>query len=169
MKALRHLRLALLLAIITATVGCDQTTKHFARTHLSSIDALSLPAGLGELRLAENPGSFLSLGAALPSGARFAAFTVITGAALLAVFITLCRRPGISGLNFFGLAFITAGGLSNLIDRILRHGRVTDFIYLQLGPAHTGIFNPADVLILLGVALLAFSLMKKPTPSANET
>ncbi len=59
---------------------------------------------------------------------------------------------------------IIGGGIGNLIDRIMRDGRVTDFIYLEAGPLHTGIFNVADMAITIGVMwLLVSSLLPRAT------
>jgi signal peptidase II len=60
-----------------------------------------------------------------------------------------------SGPALLGLAFFVAGGASNLADRLAR-GTVTDFINVGVGPLRTGIFNVADVAIMLGAALVAF-------------
>ena len=60
-----------------------------------------------------------------------------------------------SGLALLGLAFFVAGGASNLADRLAR-GTVTDFINVGVGSLRTGIFNVADVAIMLGAALVAF-------------
>ena len=51
---------------------------------------------------------------------------------------------------------VWAGGMSNLIDRIGRDGLVTDFIFIRIGPFHSGIFNLADVIIMIGVAVVAY-------------
>jgi signal peptidase II len=55
---------------------------------------------------------------------------------------------------------VLAGGTSNLIDRITRAGNVTDFITLRLGPFQTGIFNVADVIIMMGIGLLIFAAVR---------
>jgi signal peptidase II len=54
-----------------------------------------------------------------------------------------------------GLTLLAAGGASNWADRVV-HGRVIDFMNVGIGPLRTGIFNVADVAIMLGVALLLF-------------
>ncbi len=59
--------------------------------------------------------------------------------------------------TFLGLALVSAGGISNLIDRLARHGQVTDFMVVQIGPFHTGIFNVADFAVALGVFLALVS------------
>src|ERR1035438_9878929 len=58
----RAIRLGAILLVLVCTVGCDQATKHFARTELSQMAPQALPGGFVELTLAENPGAFLSLG-----------------------------------------------------------------------------------------------------------
>ena len=56
--------------------------------------------------------------------------------------------------NFlFGYLLILGGGVSNLIDRLIR-GCVVDFIDLKIWPS----FNLADSVITIGVAVLAFGM-----------
>ncbi len=89
------------------------------------------PAGAGpgdsRNRYVENRGGFLSAGANLPPTVRTA----------------------------IGLALFLAGGASNWIDRVVR-GSVIDFLNVGIGPVRTGVFNVADVAIMLGVAIIAF-------------
>ena len=165
MNVSRKLRLAILLLVLTCTVGCDQVTKHAARRHLGESRIVLLPGGFGELRLAENPGAFLSFGAALPPGLRVGVFTIGVGVGLMALAIYLVARARWSRRTFFGLALVMAGGVSNLIDRITQEGLVTDFITLRLGPLHTGVFNVADVLVMAGLGLLLFAHWKARTSS----
>lgn len=54
-----------------------------------------------------------------------------------------------------GLSFIIAGGISNLIDRIFRHG-VIDFVRLPFFPA----FNLADLAIVIGSIFLIIDLLR---------
>lgn len=157
MNLSRRLRLAVLLLALTCTVGCDQVTKHVARVRLREGLIVALPGGLGELWLAENPGAFLSLGAALPPAVRTGVFTIGTGAGLIALAIYLVARARWSRWTFFGLASVTAGGVSNLIDRVTQAGLVTDFITLRLGPLHTGVFNVADMMVMAGMGLLVLA------------
>ncbi len=160
----RRLRLGVLLLLLATTVGCDQTTKHFARTQLGAFGSVNIPGGFGELRLAENPGSFLSLGASLPQASRLVILTLGVGLGLLALLAYLAANSRLNWLSFVGLALVWAGGTSNLIDRVMRDGLVTDFVLLRVGPLQTGIFNAADTIILVGIGLLMWSLRKAPTP-----
>jgi signal peptidase II len=52
-----------------------------------------------------------------------------------------------------GVALFVAGGASNLLDRIT-YGKVVDFMNVGLGPLRTGIFNVADMAIMLGAAIV---------------
>ncbi len=59
------------------------------------------------------------------------------------------------------MAFITGGGLSNLLDRLIGDGGVTDFMIVGTGYLQTGIFNLADVFILSGSFVLGFHLFRR--------
>src|SRR5262245_59054786 len=115
----RKLRLVCFMFLLACTVGCDQTSKHFARAQLSKSDSFAVSGGLIELRLAENPGSFLSLGALLPNPARFILFTLGVGAGLVALATYLFSRTRLELWSFIGLSLVLAGGMSNLLDRLL--------------------------------------------------
>ncbi len=55
---------------------------------------------------------------------------------------------------------LSEGG--NLLDRVLHHGRVIDFMNLGIGNLRTGIFNVADVFITAGIVLvLSLSLRQQ--------
>jgi signal peptidase II len=144
-------RLALLM-LITATVGCDRVTKHFAEATLAQAPAHSFLADTVRLEYFENTGAFLSLGAGWPVEVRTGLFTAGTALLLLAVVVTAIRRRW-SGLARVGLVVFVSGGASNLIDRAVR-GSVIDFMNIGVGPLRTGIFNVADVAIMLGVAIV---------------
>lgn len=162
---LRTLALRLgLAATIVATVGCDRVTKHVATAALAGRPARSLLADTVRLAYVQNEGGFLSLGADLPEAARTSLFVVATGLLLLAL-VAYGIRLRWSGWAAFGLALFVAGGVSNWVDRVL-HGSVIDFINVGVGPLRTGVFNVADVAIMLGVAIVLISEFTRP---ANRT
>jgi signal peptidase II len=145
-------RLALFL-LIMATIGCDRVTKHFAAATLINVPTQSFLLDTVRLEYSENTGAFLSLGANWPAAARTGLFTVGNGILLLAVVLAAARGRW-SGPTLFGAAVFVAGGASNVADRIIR-GSVIDFLNVGIGPLRTGIFNVADVAIMLGVVLVA--------------
>ena len=171
-RALRWLAVFLVLA---STVGCDQAAKHFARSQLSQAVPATLPGGFLELTLTENPGAFLSWGASLPPAVRGGLLTAGVSVGLALLLAYLLRAVSLRWPAFLGLVLLWAGGMSNLLDRFLRDGRVTDFILLRAGPLHTGVFNLADIAIIAGIAILIFSFRQSsesnpsaPTPSSQS-
>ena len=80
------------------------------------------------------------------------ALTAFALAAVIAVVIVWARRRRATPLEHAGFAMITAGAIGNGLDRWMR-GYVVDFIHVHFWP----VFNVADVLIVAGVALLAFA------------
>jgi signal peptidase II len=141
-----------LFAVVVTTIGCDQVSKHMASAHLTDGARQSYLGDSVRLEYSENTGAFLSLGASLPWWARTALFSVGTGFVLIGcVVAAFTRRFRLVAL--LGLWLLFAGGLSNLVDRVV-HGRVVDFLNVGIGPVRTGIFNIADMAIMLGVALL---------------
>ena len=157
----QKLRLVVMLFVLGCTVGCDQTTKHIARSKLGERGFIILPGGFGEFRLAENPGAFLSLGASLPKSLRVTIFTITAGVGLFGLLAYLVFGGQLRWLIFIGLGLACAGGLSNLIDRITQHGLVSDFIFIRIGPFHTGVFNVADAVIMIGGAVVACDFWRR--------
>src|SRR5215471_15262259 len=152
----RRKRIALVLVMLVACVGCDQGTKALARNHLRGSDGMSFLADTVRLDYTENEGAFLSLGASLPGPWRAAIFTVGCSAAIAALlsYTLFAARGGY--FQILGLSLICAGGIGNLIDRWI-HGYATDFLNVGIGPVRTGIFNVADVALLAGCLVVLWS------------
>ena len=150
-------RLLLVLAILFSCIGCDQATKSVAKAYLSETHAVVLLGDTVRLQVAKNYGAFLSLGSSFGEQSRGMLLSVVVGlvlAALLAyLFISKPQNP-VVGVS---IALIVGGGVSNLIDRLRYGGYVVDFLNVGIGPVRTGIFNVADMAIMAGVVLWAFS------------
>jgi len=146
--------LALTLAVLS-TIGCDRVTKHAAATFLSGLPSRSYLGDTVRLGYVENTGGFLSLGAELPSVVRTGLFTVGTGL-LLCMLAFIAIRHKWDRISTLGLALFVAGGTSNWIDRVAR-GSVVDFLDVGVGPVRTGVFNLADVAIMLGAGMIAIA------------
>lgn len=136
-------------SVISALVLIDQITKYIARNYL--VQEHHYLGGLLQLHLAENTGAFLSLGASWNPTVRFLFFSAGVSVFLLTVVWQLRKlRPR---TEEWGLILLLAGGIGNLIDRVYKNS-VTDFLFVDLGFVHTGIFNIADMVIVASVALL---------------
>jgi signal peptidase II len=150
-------RLLALIGVLFVSVGCDRATKTLAQQHLRATEPLSFFDGIVQLHYAENPGAFLSLGAALPAAAQGGIFIGVVALLLvgLGIFVLKQRNTVHPGV-LVAFALFLGGGLGNLIDRITNDGRVIDFMIVGVGPLRTGIFNVADMAIMAGVVLVAF-------------
>ena len=137
---------------IAATVSCDRATKHIAATTLVGAPSQSFLADTVRLQYVENTGGFLSLGATLPPIVRTGIFTVATGLMLFGM-VVIAIRSRWTGWRAVGVTLFVAGGLSNWIDRVVR-GSVVDFLNVGIGSLRTGIFNVADVAVMLGIGVL---------------
>ena len=142
----------LLLLALAATIGCDQVTKRMATSSLAGTSGRSYLGGVVRVSYVENTGGFLGLGAELPPAARTAIFTGATGIMLVGM-IAIAIRERLQGWPLLGATLFLAGGASNWVDR-LANGRVVDFLNVGIGPLRTGIFNVADMALMLGGALL---------------
>ena len=149
-------RLAMV-AVALFCVGCDQASKRVAAEVLKGEETRSFLGDMFRLTYAENSGAFLGLGGGWPEPLRWLAFT---GAALLVVaaglvwVVSQTRQPQRQVLAVWAMVLVSAGGAGNLVDRLARDGRVIDFMNLGLGSVRTGIFNVADVQIMVGLGLL---------------
>jgi signal peptidase II len=146
-------RLILLILVVAGNVGCDQVTKNLAREQLDYGSTISIIDPFLTLVKVENTGAFLSLGNGLPESFRVGLLIFLPCLILIIVFIYAMRSNNISRVGILGLGFIVGGGVGNMIDRIL-FGSVTDFLHMDFVLFRTGIFNAADVSIMVGMFLL---------------
>ncbi len=161
-------RRAALPLLVVAVVALDQWTKQLARAVLPHAPR-EYAGGLLSLLYVENEGAFLSFGATLSHGMRTVIFTGAVGiAVVIALYVLATGR--VKGADAIAVALIASGGIGNLIDRLMRDGRVTDFIYLAAGPVHTGVFNVADMAITGGVIWLLLSgILHKDIPPKDAS
>jgi len=160
-------RFIVVMLTLSCCVGCDQVSKSAARSLLHSGVTESLFADSLRFQLTENPGSFLSLGASLPEQLRFTLFTAAVTVILMGLVCAALFARRLSTARFVALALLAGGGISNLIDRLINDGRVTDFLNVGIGTLRTGIFNLADMAILAGALLLVLRTRTPPAPSAT--
>lgn len=109
-------------------------------------------------RLSMNPGSAFGLFSS-QSGARV--FLSIVGiAAVIGMLIMLKRSRQDQKVLHWALALVAGGAIGNLIDRIY-FGYVTDFVLWQYKTHEWPVFNVADVVLVIGVALMFIDIQKE--------
>jgi signal peptidase II len=151
----------MLLVICLISVGIDQGTKWYAAEYLPKFQMTSYWGDLLRIGYAENTGAFLGLGSGMSDSAKFWIFVCAVGLILSALFIYILRTKTQTAYALASLALIFSGGISNFYDRATNNGAVIDFLNLGFGSLRTGIFNVADMAIMLGVFLLLFAKEQK--------
>jgi signal peptidase II len=154
-------RILALVFILFTAVGCDRATKTMAQTHLSDAPPVTLANGVVRLQYAENPGAFMSFGAALPPAVQHWIFTVLVAVILSGLLIYALRTyHSLHPMALVAVALFLGGGIGNLIDRLINDGRVIDFMNIGIGGLRTGIFNVADMAVTAGVLLIAMYMYR---------
>lgn len=149
----------LLLVFIIST---DQYLKVLARGLLKTSETISLFGDTIRFTLIENHGGFLGIVSSLPENIRFFLLNICVFGLLLVCLAYLFFYKKRCVRHSLPLAFVTGGGISNLLDRLFHSGGVTDFVSIGMGSLRTGIFNLADVYILAGSFVLGFTLFYFP-------
>ena len=148
-----------LFIILFGCIGCDQSTKYSAKYLLEGKETLSYMNDFFRLSYTENKGGFLGLGSSMPENMRRVVFVILVSIFLFAFTLFVIRSRKLNAFAVAACGLIIGGGLSNLIDRIINQGAVIDFMNIGVGSLRTGIFNVADVAIMLG--MLIFMVFKR--------
>jgi signal peptidase II len=156
--------------ILIATLAVDQLSKAWAHAlpvapagcaqpgELLAGRCIGVPRpvvdGYWDWELAYNPGVAFS---AFASAAGHTATRVILAAvaviALIGISLLALRTAPDQRWRRAAYALIAGGALGNLVDRV-RDGAVTDFVRWRIHDHRWPIFNVADAVLLVGVAML---------------
>ena len=163
-------RLLITAVISLFCVGCDQASKQYAANYLPKDHMDTYLYDVVRLGYIENTGAFLGIGSNLSDGHRFLLFSVFAGLLLIALFACLLFSKPASAWSIAGFALILSGGGSNLYDRIVNDGAVIDFLNVGVSFVRTGIFNVADMAIMVGALLVivAGSKISDSKPDVQE-
>jgi len=141
----------------------DQAVKFWVSDTLFGTDVVRFIPGVLSLVNVHNDGaafSFLS-----GQGARIY-FIVATGLFVVLVIIALATNFIRGKFSRWCLVLVAAGGLGNMIDRVI-YGYVQDMFKVEL--FNFAIFNVADVFITVGAILFALSMFfEKPESDLND-
>jgi signal peptidase II len=159
MMPTRFLRTFLIFVILIVNFSCDRISKIVVREHIEDHQAIAFLNDHVTLMKVENTGAFLSLGNSLPDGMRFIFLSIIPLLVLGYGLFFLITHRSISRTTLIGICFVLGGGLGNVFDRIV-YGSVTDFLHINFVIFQTGVFNLADVSIMMGMILIVFDYFK---------
>ena len=162
----RLIRSLLIVLLIGANIGCDQVSKTIARDEIEYRENIPVIGDNLILTKVENKGAFLGLGSELPDWQRTILLLILPAIVMVGLLVYLLIKTDISRPNLIGLSFIVGGGIGNLFDRIV-YGSVTDFLHMDFEIFRTGIFNMADVSVMVGTGLIFVYSFKKQKPEVE--
>ncbi len=142
-------KIFIILTIILLNFGCDQVTKSIVRKNVEYNQIIEVLGNSLILTKVENKGAFLSLGNELPFVIREILLSYFPLVMLLLASLYLFKNKKLTTPVIIFMSFVIGGGIGNIFDRIL-NGSVTDFLHMDLYLFRTGIFNMADVSIMIG-------------------
>lgn len=134
------------LAAALVLVGIDQLLKYFVLEYLAPVGTHKLIPGFVGLSYVENRGAAFGI---FP-GEKILLIGV-TGVIILALIVFMVIKKLDSMFLTWTVALIIAGGLGNLIDRVMR-SFVVDYIHLEF--VNFAVFNFADCCVVVGTVLL---------------
>jgi len=156
----KYHKIILVIIILCFCIGCDQVSKKIAKVVVPRTHSLSYVNGFFRLHYVENRGVFLGLGAFMSQEMRFFIFVILVAIGLLCMLFYVLKSSTLSTTQSIALSLIIGGGLGNLLDRIYNSGAVIDFMSIGIGKIRSGIFNFADVDIMIGTSLLLGLILK---------
>ena len=115
----------------------------------------------------ENTGAFLSLGDSWPPFVKRILLLALPIMAIVLGFAYLLFKFNTPRLFVAGACFIMGGGIGNIIDR-MAYGSVTDFLHISFGIFQTGIFNMADVSVMVGAGLILLNSFLKSHKDGSQ-
>ena len=166
-KNIKHNRELLSVALLLVTIGTDQYTKFLAGKLFAASSEIAFLNRFLELSFVRNHGGFLGIVNNLPDTYKFFLLYICVSFLLLGCLAYLFGLKKKTARYDIPLVFVTGGGISNLIDRLLHNGGVTDFLSIGVGNLRTGIFNLADIYILFGSFFLGYLLFATAPNTAH--
>jgi len=135
----------------------DQAVKFWVQNTLFGTDIVKFIPGVVSLVNVHNSGA--AFGILSGSNARIY-FIIVTGIFTLLVVLALATNFVTGRLARWSLVFVAAGGIGNMIDRII-YGYVQDMFKVEL--FNFAIFNVADIFITVFAILFAIAMIfEKP-------
>lgn len=136
-------------AVIVFIIFLDQIVKNIVEENLISSETIPLIKNFLHITYVKNTGILFGL----LKGYNFA-FIVISLITILFIFLFFLFVES-KFYTQISLLLISAGAISNLIDRIIR-GYIVDFIDLRVWP----VFNIADICITIGTVIIVLEIFK---------
>lgn len=160
MKTKGIVRILIILAILISNVSCDQISKNVVRQAIEYHERIGFVNDYVTLTKVENTGAFLSLGNELPNILRIILLIALPTFVMTLGLFFLLTKTKLTQSTLVGGSFVLGGGIGNMYDRIV-YGSVTDFMLIDFGIFQTGVFNMADVSIMVGMFVILIQSFRK--------
>ena len=162
-------KLRILFTVVGLGTPLDQLGKFLVERNLVLGESISIVDGFLYVTHTRNPGAAFGLFASVPGDARLILFALVSFVAMVVIFSFFLRLAPGDRSQSYGLSFVLAGALGNLIDRV-RWGWVIDFIDVGIGTLRWPVFNIADSAITVGVIIWSLQLLfSRPARRAAAT
>ncbi|RLJ67360.1 signal peptidase II [Lacinutrix venerupis] len=154
-------RTLFIILIIIFNIALDQISKFWIRANVTPGTQSEILGDYFTLHNVENSGAFLGLGSDFSPILKIVLLNVLPIIVLTLVLFHIFRDKTLDKFSLIGFCCIIGGGIANLYDRVV-YGHVTDFWHIDLGGVfRTGIFNLADVSVMVGMGLLILGNFSK--------
>lgn len=160
----------LVFGLILLNIACDQISKVLVREHVEVRVETQLIGDTFIMTNVENSGAFLGLGSDLDPTVKLIVLLILPVVVLALALRYVLTNKQLDQWTIVGLSFVIGGGIGNIYDRIM-YGSVTDFFHIDLGGVfRTGIFNMADVSVMVGMGCILVSAIvnRKQKPLEEE-
>ncbi|MBT8304664.1 MAG: signal peptidase II [Bacteroidia bacterium] len=166
-------RKALVFGLIIFNIIIDQVSKFLVRQHVEFREETKLIGDAFIMTNVENSGAFLGLGSDLNPTVKLIVLLILPVVVLFLALRYVLTNKLLDQWTIVGLSFVIGGGIGNIYDRIV-YGSVTDFFHIDLGGIfRTGIFNIADVSVMIGMGCILVSAIlnrkKEPVEELPES
>jgi signal peptidase II len=153
----KAMRIGVFCLLSLSLISWDKVSKELAKTHLRNQGVRSYLDDTIRLQYVENTGAAMSFADNLDPRVSFWLLGILPLAILLGLFTyVIMHVQKLRLARMVGFSLIFAGGMGNILDRLVFDRHVTDFMNLGIQNIRTGIFNFADLWITTGVILLVW-------------
>lgn len=153
-------RTAFIVLLIVFNIAIDQISKFLVRVYVTPFSETPIIGDYFTLHNVENTGAFLGMGSELNGPMKLILLLLLPIGVLGYVLYYIIKNKSLDRFSLIGFCCIIGGGVANVYDRIV-YKSVTDFFHIDLGGVFkTGIFNVADMSVMLGMGLLLYGNFK---------
>lgn len=161
-------RTLFIVLLIIFNIVIDQISKFWVRANVPRGSKSEIFGDYFTLHNVENKGAFLGLGSDFSPVLKIILLNVLPIVVLTLVLFHIFRDKKLDKFSLIGFCCIIGGGVANLYDRV-RFGQVTDFWHIDLGGVFkTGIFNIADISVMVGMGFLIVGNFIKKKPAEDK-